>query len=135
MRRLAMNRFRARDLLLYLLRGYKWAISPMFLPACRYVPTCSENAMEAVERRGVMRGIAMATWRVLRCHPFAKGGYDPVVMEQNSNAACLLAEVSNHCVSQLCLNSPILSRTPEWSGVCCSCSLSHFWLSSCFSRS
>ncbi len=96
MRRLAMNRFRARDLLLYLLRAYKWAISPMFLPACRYVPTCSEYAMEAVERRGVMRGIAMATWRVLRCHPFAKGGYDPVVMEQNSNAACLAAEVSNH---------------------------------------
>jgi uncharacterized protein len=91
-----MNRFRASDLLLYLLRGYKWAISPMFLPACRYVPSCSEYAMEAVERRGVMRGIAMAAWRVLRCHPFAKGGYDPVVKKQNSNAACLAAEVSNH---------------------------------------
>src|SRR3989442_15918617 len=96
MRRLAMNRFRAGDLLLYLLRGYKWAISPMFLPACRYVPTCSEYAMEAGERRGVMRGIAVATWRVLGCDPFAKGGYDPVVREQNSNAACLAAEGSNH---------------------------------------
>jgi putative membrane protein insertion efficiency factor len=96
MRTPAINRLRARNLLLYLLRGYKWAISPMFLPACRYVPSCSEYAMEAVERRGVMRGIAMAAWRVLRCHPFAKGGYDPVVKEQNSNAACLAAEVSNH---------------------------------------
>jgi len=91
-----MNRFRASDLLLYLLRGYKWAISPMFLPACRYVPSCSEYAMEAVERYGALRGIAMAAWRVLRCHPFAKGGYDPVVKEHNSSAACLAAEVSNH---------------------------------------
>ena len=92
MRTRAMNRFRARDLLLYLLRGYKWAISPMFLPACRYVPTCSEYAMEAVERRGVMRGIAMAAWRVSRCHPLAKGGYDPVVKARNPNAACVVAE-------------------------------------------
>jgi uncharacterized protein len=57
--------------------GYKWAISPMFPPACRYVPTCSEYAMEAVERYGALRGGWMALGRVLRCHPFA-GGYDPV---------------------------------------------------------
>ncbi len=63
---------------LLLLRAYKWAISPMFPPACRYVPTCSEYAMEAVERYGAIRGGLMATWRLLRCHPFAKGGYDPV---------------------------------------------------------
>lgn len=65
--------------LLFLLRGYKRAISPMFLPACRYVPTCSEYAMEAVDRYGVMRGSAMAIWRLLRCHPLAKGGVDLVV--------------------------------------------------------
>lgn len=64
---------------LSLLRGYKWAISPLFLPACRYVPTCSEYAMEAVDRYGVLRGGGMAVGRVLRCHPFVKGGYDPVV--------------------------------------------------------
>jgi putative membrane protein insertion efficiency factor len=64
---------------LYLLRGYKWAISPMFPPACRYVPTCSEYAMEAVERHGAVLGGFKALLRLLRCHPFAKGGYDPVV--------------------------------------------------------
>ncbi len=69
----------AKRAVLYLLRGYKWAISPMFPPACRYVPTCSEYATEAVDRFGVGRGGAMALWRLLRCHPFAKGGYDPVV--------------------------------------------------------
>jgi putative membrane protein insertion efficiency factor len=64
---------------LQLLRGYKWAISPLFPPACRYVPTCSEYAMEAVERYGVLRGGVMSAWRLLRCHPFAHGGYDPVM--------------------------------------------------------
>jgi uncharacterized protein len=64
---------------LRLLRGYKWAISPMLPPACRYVPTCSEYAMEAVERYGILRGGWMAMRRVLRCHPLARGGYEPVV--------------------------------------------------------
>ncbi|HYA24237.1 MAG TPA: membrane protein insertion efficiency factor YidD [Terriglobales bacterium] len=68
-----------KNLLLLVLRAYKYAISPMFLPACRYVPTCSEYAMEAVERYGVLRGSAKALWRLLRCHPFAKGGVDLVV--------------------------------------------------------
>ena len=64
---------------LKLLGAYQWAISPMLPPACRYVPTCSEYAMEAVERFGVLRGGARALLRLLRCHPFAQGGYDPVV--------------------------------------------------------
>ena len=64
---------------LLLLRGYKWAISPLFPPACRYVPTCSEYAMEAVERYGAVLGGFQALLRLLRCHPFAKGGYDPVL--------------------------------------------------------
>jgi hypothetical protein len=72
-----MNRI-AKTLLLMLLRGYKWALSPMLPPACRYVPTCSEYAIEAVERYGALRGTAMAIWRLLRCHPFASGGFDPV---------------------------------------------------------
>jgi putative membrane protein insertion efficiency factor len=69
-----------------LLRGYKWAISPMFLPTCRYLPTCSEYAMEAVDGYGALRGGLMVIRRVLRCHPFAKGGYDPVVKPKHSNS-------------------------------------------------
>jgi putative membrane protein insertion efficiency factor len=61
-----------------LLRGYKRLVSPWLPPSCRYVPTCSEYAMEAVERYGAVRGSWMAMTRLLRCHPFAKGGYDPV---------------------------------------------------------
>ena len=64
---------------LWVLRAYKWALSPLFPPACRYVPTCSEYAMEAVERYGALRGGMMAVGRLLRCHPLARGGYDPVV--------------------------------------------------------
>ena len=74
----------AKTLVVQLLRGYKWLISPVLLPACRYVPSCSEYAMEAVDRHGVLRGGAMTIWRLLRCHPFVKGGYDPVVHEQRS---------------------------------------------------
>ncbi len=70
---------RAKSFVLCLLRGYKWALSPLLPPACRYVPTCSDYAMEAVDRYGVFRGSLMAMWRVLRCHPFVRGGYDPVV--------------------------------------------------------
>ena len=64
---------------LQLLRGYKSAISPMLPPACRFVPTCSEYAEDAVERYGALRGGWMAFTRILRCHPFARSGYDPVV--------------------------------------------------------
>ena len=67
-----------KTVLLGLLRGYKWVLSPMLPPACRYVPTCSEYAAEAIERYGAVRGSALAIWRVLRCHPFVRGGYDPV---------------------------------------------------------
>ena len=68
-----------RSAALLLLRAYKWALSPLFPPACRYVPTCSEYALEAVERYGVLRGAWKAAGRLLRCHPLARGGYDPVV--------------------------------------------------------
>jgi putative membrane protein insertion efficiency factor len=72
---------------LQLLRAYKWAISPMFPPSCRYVPTCSEYAMEAVERFGVLRGGVKAFLRLLRCHPFAHGGHDPVIKHRETPTA------------------------------------------------
>jgi hypothetical protein len=73
----------AKLVVLQLLRGYKWAVSPLFPPACRFVPSCSEYAMEAVEGYGAVRGGGMALWRLMRCHPFAHGGYDPVVKKGN----------------------------------------------------
>ena len=60
------------------LRFYKRRISPLLPPASKYTPPCSEYAMQAVERYGAVYGGYLAARRLLRCHPFAKGGYDPV---------------------------------------------------------
>jgi putative membrane protein insertion efficiency factor len=60
------------------LRGYKRFISPALPASCRFVPTCSEYAAEALTRYGWVRGCALALWRLLRCHPLARGGHDPV---------------------------------------------------------
>lgn len=67
-----------RRAVIALLRFYKRFISPMLPPACRFQPTCSEYAAEAVERHGVGRGSWLALRRLLRCHPFHAGGFDPV---------------------------------------------------------
>ena len=83
---------RARSFVLCLLRAYKWALSPLLPPACRYVPTCSEYAMEAVDRYGVLRGGGMALRRVLRCHPFVRGGYDPVVQSADRDSVTKLKD-------------------------------------------
>jgi putative membrane protein insertion efficiency factor len=80
----AMQQF-AKLVVLQLLRLYQWAVSPLLLPACRYVPSCSAYAMEAVERYGVLRGGGMALSRLLRCHPFVRGGYDPVAKPHTLN--------------------------------------------------
>jgi putative membrane protein insertion efficiency factor len=77
-----------KSVALRFLRLYKRWVSPVFPPSCRYVPTCSEYAIEAVERYGVLRGGLLSTWRVLRCHPLAKGGYDPVVSNLAKPSAC-----------------------------------------------
>lgn len=60
------------------LRGYKAVVSPLLPPACRFTPTCSEYAREAVVRYGLARGFLMAVGRVCRCNPFCRGGFDPV---------------------------------------------------------
>jgi len=67
-----------KTLLLLLISFYRAAISPMLPPSCRYVPTCSAYAMEAIEKYGAAKGGWLALKRILRCHPFHKGGYDPV---------------------------------------------------------
>ena len=67
-----------KKVLILLLKFYKRHISPMFGAACKYVPTCSEYAMEAIETHGVIQGLWLTVKRLLRCNPFAKGGYDPV---------------------------------------------------------
>jgi putative membrane protein insertion efficiency factor len=67
-----------KRLMLTVLQSYKRIISPALSPACRFVPTCSEYAAEAVEYHGVWRGALLAAWRLIRCNPFTAGGYDPV---------------------------------------------------------
>ena len=91
-------RYIAQRAMLQVLRTYKWAVSPMLPPACRYVPTCSEYAMEAVERYGVVRGGLKALARLLRCHPLVKGGYDPVV---KASMSC------DHAAHNSCPAAPI----------------------------
>lgn len=63
---------------LWAIGGYKQYVSPLLPPACRFVPSCSEYAYEAIARYGVLRGGYLATWRVLRCNPWGGHGYDPV---------------------------------------------------------
>jgi len=61
-----------------LITGYQYLISPLFPSSCRYVPSCSQYAKEAILKYGVLRGSFMGARRILRCHPFHAGGYDPV---------------------------------------------------------
>jgi len=72
-----------RAYLLLMLRGYKAFLSPMLPNSCRFVPTCSEYAADAITHYGAFRGFFKALWRLLRCHPFSAGGYDPVILPEN----------------------------------------------------
>lgn len=67
-----------KKIVLFIIFFYRNYISPWTTPSCRYIPTCSEYAVIAIEKYGVRRGGVMAIKRILRCHPFHKGGYDPV---------------------------------------------------------
>lgn len=67
-----------KKILLWLIRFYRSCISPLHHPCCRYIPTCSQYAMEAIEKYGAIKGGILALRRILRCNPLHKGGYDPV---------------------------------------------------------
>lgn len=62
---------------------YQQHISPLKKPTCKYIPTCSQYAIEAIERFGSIKGIFLTTRRILRCNPFSVGGYDPVPEKNN----------------------------------------------------
>lgn len=67
-----------KGIILGLIEGYRRFVSPLLTASCRYIPTCSQYALEAVKRFGARRGFVLAVRRLLRCNPFALGGYDPV---------------------------------------------------------
>ena len=67
-----------RFVLKYLIRGYQLAISPFLGPRCRFYPSCSHYAIEAIETHGALRGVWLAIKRISRCHPWHEGGFDPV---------------------------------------------------------
>jgi putative membrane protein insertion efficiency factor len=71
-----------REALLLPLHLYRRVISPLMRPHCRYSPTCSEYALEAVREYGVIRGGVLAAWRVMRCNPWSHGGVDPVARQR-----------------------------------------------------
>lgn len=70
-----------KKVLITLIRFYQKRISPLKKSCCRFYPTCSQYAVEAIEKKGVFIGVAMSIWRILRCNPFCEGGYDPVDKE------------------------------------------------------
>ena len=67
-----------KTLCILFIRFYQLVISPLFPPTCRFYPTCSQYAIEAIRKKGVLRGVWLAIKRIAKCHPFHPGGYDPV---------------------------------------------------------
>lgn len=76
-----------RSVLIALVRAYRYAISPMMASHCRFYPSCSGYALEALEQHGSLRGSALALKRIARCHPFNPGGYDPVPCKNHSHSS------------------------------------------------
>jgi uncharacterized protein len=67
-----------KQILIIIIRFYRAFISPLKQPTCRFYPSCSQYAIDAIVKYGAFKGMGMAVWRILRCNPFNKGGYDPV---------------------------------------------------------
>ncbi len=70
-------------ILIAFIKVYQYTLSPMLGPRCRYYPTCSNYAVDALREHGAVRGLGLAAWRILRCNPFSNGGYDPVPPRHN----------------------------------------------------
>ena len=66
------------NIIVFFIRIYQKCISPLFGPHCRFSPTCSQYTIEAVKTHGAFKGIILGTWRILRCNPYGKSGFDPV---------------------------------------------------------
>jgi putative membrane protein insertion efficiency factor len=66
------------NIVIELIKVYRRFVSPMLPPSCRFTPSCSEYTLEAIRKYGVLKGGINGAWRLLRCHPFSSGGYDPV---------------------------------------------------------
>jgi len=93
-----------RRILVVLIKGYQLLISPVLPPSCRFEPTCSNYAIEAVQRHGIIKGSWLALRRLGRCHPFSAGGYDPVpghCCHDTTNA-----DARSHC-HEHSLSSPV----------------------------
>ncbi len=67
------------------LRGYQYVVSPLIGHRCRFFPSCSDYAIEALETHHLVKAVMLITWRLLRCHPFGPGGYDPVIANKFIN--------------------------------------------------
>lgn len=74
-----------KTILIKLIRFYQKYISPLKSTRCPYIPTCSQYGLEAIEKYGAVKGCLLAGWRILRCNPFSKGGYDPVPCEPKND--------------------------------------------------
>ncbi len=72
------------NLLIIIIKYYRKNISPTKIPCCRFTPSCSAYAIEAIRIHGCIKGTAMSIWRILRCNPLCKGGYDPVPEKKKS---------------------------------------------------
>ncbi|MBQ0833866.1 membrane protein insertion efficiency factor YidD [Marinobacter sp.] len=96
-----------RKLLLLPIRFYQYAISPLMASHCRHYPTCSQYAVEAISHHGSLKGLYLSAKRLLRCHPWAEGGYDPVpdAVHSQQTATSLCCPKADH--------SPITTQTRQ----------------------
>lgn len=95
-----------RKLLLLPIRFYQYAISPLMASHCRYYPTCSQYAVEAISHHGGLKGLFLAIKRLLRCHPWAEGGYDPVPETDDSSDTSLTLTDCSKPADQNPINNP-----------------------------